>query len=160
MRNSTVAQTAGVSEPLDRFFEQVRTSNPFLANRVDRPLTEEMVDVFGIHEAEFRKIQNIGRQAHQESRGIGVALLGEAGVGKTHLLTRLGRWARDRQQAHFVYLHNFQADPDHAPAGLLRAILATLTNGGLAPQYRTPLFSLLNRVLRTALKAQGLEKSS
>jgi hypothetical protein len=94
------------------FFEAVRAGNPFLVNRVDRALDENLVDVDTIHETAFKKIVALGRQAQRDNRGIGVTVWGEAGVGKSHLLARLNRWAHAEPQAVYVYLHNLQASPE------------------------------------------------
>jgi hypothetical protein len=148
------------SHAAEPFFEQVRTRNPFLTNRVDRPLTEEPMDVFGIHDAEYRRILSLGRQAHSDNRGFGVVVWGEAGVGKTHMLARLGRWSRERQQACFVYLHNLQADPAQVPADVLEATLNILTSGRRRPWYCSSLFHVINGAAKAALAAQKLERPS
>ncbi len=145
---------------LENFFNLVRIRNPFLANRVDRPLSDSLIDVFGIHETEYRQILNLGRQAHQDNRGLGVVVWGEAGVGKTHLLARLGRWAAERQQACFVYLHNLQGSPERVSKVFLQSVLGALTNGRMSPHHKTPLFQLINSALREALVAKGLLRGS
>ena len=145
---------------LESFFEHMRVRNPFLANRVDRPLTDPLIDVFGIHEPEYRQILNLGRQAHQDNRGIGVVVWGEAGVGKSHLLARLGNWAKERQQACFVYLHNLQSQPERVPRTFMQSVLGGLTNGRMPPYHKTPLFALINSALREAMMAKGLVKGN
>jgi hypothetical protein len=145
---------------LDTFLDRVRAVNPFLANRVDRPLAECPIDVPGIHEIEFRKVLALGRQAQQEDRGLGVLVWGEAGVGKSHLLARLARWAQQGPRALFIYLHNLQAEPERLPRYVLRCVLSVLTNGQAAPLWRCRLFHLLNAVLRKAIEAMGLARAS
>jgi hypothetical protein len=140
---------------LGDFFERVRAANPFLANRVDRPLTADVVDVTGIHEPQFQKLVALGRQARQENRGIGAVVWGEAGVGKSHLLARLGRWYQAREPACFVYLHNLQAGPEHLPRYLLKCVLSVLTRGLVPPLHRTPLYGLVGAALRGVLGRPG-----
>ena len=69
-------------------------------------------------------------------------LWGEAGIGKSHLLSRLARWS-DEGHATFVYLHNLQAAPDLLPRSLLRAVVALLTHGRAYSFHGTPLSGLI-----------------
>lgn len=140
---------------LDDFCERVRTCNPFLVNRVEHPGGDDIVDVFGINEPEFRRILGLARQAQSEQQGIGILLTGEAGAGKSHLLARLGQWARERQQAQFVYLKALSCRPERMPRALLQAILGGLTHGNLSASHQTPLFALMNATLREAAAQQG-----
>ena len=72
-----------------------------------------------------------------------MVLWGEAGVGKSHLLSRLGRWAGTDDQAVFVYLHNLQAAPERLPRALLRAAVSLLTRGQGSRWRATPLWHLI-----------------
>jgi hypothetical protein len=145
---------------LEGFFERVRTANPFLVNRVDRPWAADLIDVADIHDAEFRTILALGHQAQQEDRGLGVVVWGEAGVGKSHLLARLARWAGLPQQGLFVYLHNLQASPERLPRYVLRCILSVLTAARTTQLYQTHLFLLVNDALKEALRAAGLSRGT
>jgi hypothetical protein len=137
------------------FFERVRTTNPFLSNRVDRALDPSLLDVSAIHEAAFERVVGLGRQAFAENRGVGVVVWGEAGVGKTHLLARLNRWPVERPAACPVYLHNLQASPERLPRYVLRSVLSALTRGQVRPFAQSPLFSLMNAALAAALNPDG-----
>jgi hypothetical protein len=145
---------------LDHFIERLRSVNPFLANRVDRPLAAKVIDVPDIHGAEFQKVLALGQQAHDEDRGLGVLVWGEAGVGKSHLLARLAQWSREGRRACFLYLHNLQAGPERLPRYVLRCVLSMLSNALAPPLSHSPLFALLNAVLRKALQAEGLTRPS
>jgi len=68
---------------LDELYAHLRTTNPFVHNRVDRPSSGD-VDVLEIHEEEFERILAHAQEARQ--RGVGVIVWGEAGLGKSHLL--------------------------------------------------------------------------
>jgi len=140
---------------LDDFCRHLCTANPFLANRVDRMLTADLVDVADIHQAEFQQVLDLGRQAHAEDRGIGVIVWGEAGIGKSHLLARLARWAADR--ACFIYLHNLQASPERLPRYLVKCVLNVLTSGQASPLWRTPLFRLINAAVKEALGGEHVK---
>jgi hypothetical protein len=42
-------------------------------------------------------------------------LLGGAGIGNSHLPSRLHRWAVEQDRACYVFLHDILADPDRLP---------------------------------------------
>jgi hypothetical protein len=150
--------TASMPAPtLDTFFQRLRTSNPFLANRVDRMLATDLVDVPDIHQAEFQRILDLAGQAHDDNRGIGVVVWGEAGIGKSHLLARLSRWAQGR--ACFVYLHNLQANPERLPRYIVMCVLNVLTQGQASPLWRTPLFDLINVGVKEALGGPHIKRA-
>ena len=127
---------------LDDFFERVATSNPFLDNRINNPSGRD-VDVAEIHQAAFARLTGLAREALAARRGVGAVLWGEAGVGKSHVLSRLARWAAEDNLACFVYLHNLQAAPDRLPRVLLRSVVSLLTNAQAGRWHTTPLYDLL-----------------
>src|SRR5262249_20464414 len=113
------------------------------------------VDVPAIHAASFDRLVALADKAIKSPSGIGVALLGGAGVGKSHLLSRLYRWANEPgaeggPRACYVYLHNILADPDRLPRYLLKYVVSRLSNGGRGPLFQTPLFGFLDRAFRHA----------
>jgi hypothetical protein len=139
---------------LVRFVEAVRDNNPFAANRVTEPSAYD-VDVPAIHGAGFDRLVDLAGKAIKSPSGIGVALLGGAGVGKSHLLSRLYRWASGPApdggpRACYVYLHNILADPDRLPRYLLKYVISRLSGGGRGPLFQTPLFGLLARAIHHA----------
>jgi hypothetical protein len=150
---------AGTTPDLDSFFEHVRYSNPFDVNRVGVSSTARE-DAANVHHRQFVQLTELAAQAEKQHLGIGTMLWGEAGVGKSHLLARLGRWAgTDHRHAIFVYLSNLQAQPEQLPRSLLRCVVSILT-GGRVSQFRgTPLFSLVNAAIRQALNDDGTQHS-
>src|SRR3712207_1263407 len=82
---------------LSDFFDGVRDSKPFASVRVSEPSPFD-VDVATIHAAAFDKLVTRAGQALKERRGIGVVLMGTAGVGKSHLLSRLYRWSEAKAE--------------------------------------------------------------
>ena len=72
------------------FFAALRDGNPFASNRVSEP-SDYDVDVPAIHAAEFDRLVALAGHAQRSASGVGAVLLGGAGVGKSHLLSRLGR---------------------------------------------------------------------
>ena len=133
---------------LDEFYAHVRGSNPFVNNRVDRPSSVD-VDVPEIHEEEFQRIL-----AHAEAarnRGVGVVVWGEAGLGKSHLLSRFSRWA-DEHRSPFIYLHNLQPAPEQFPRYVLKCVISYLTLGRIRDFHETPLFDLVRGMVQRALQ--------
>ncbi|HEY7425254.1 MAG TPA: AAA family ATPase [Gemmataceae bacterium] len=138
----------------DRLYEFVRdveTRNPFLDNRINGPSAHD-VDVDAIHQTAFVRLTRLAREACASRRGVGAVLWGEAGIGKSHLLSRLGRWANEDEQACFVYLHNLQAAPENLPRALLHAVVSILTLGRQRHFLGTPLFKLVHASLLDAVE--------
>jgi hypothetical protein len=138
---------------LETFLGRTETVNPFLDNRINGPSLGD-IDVAGIHQSAFERLTGLAREAHTARRGIGAILSGEAGIGKSHLLSRLGRWAAGGT-ASFVYLHNLQAAPEHLPRSILHAVLGILTLGRRSQFHQTPLYDL---VYASILEAVGHDR--
>src|SRR5579872_6339242 len=113
---------------LEAFFAHLHGVNPFLENRVTGP-SDADCDADAVHPQAFTRLLDLATQALAARRGLGAVVWGEAGIGKSHLLSRLGRWAANDHHAVFVYLHNLQAAPEHLPRALLRHVIAVLTQG-------------------------------
>jgi hypothetical protein len=126
---------------LETFFHQFAAVNPFLENRVNGPATEGS-DVEAIHQGAFNRLLALARQVQFARQGLGAVLWGEAGIGKSHVLARLARWAADGH-AYLVYLHNLQAAPDALPRSLLYAAVNVLTGGRRNRFASTPLHQLV-----------------
>jgi len=112
-----------MTEPanLDSFFANLAAVNPFLDNRINGPAPSD-VDVHAVHQSAFARLTELAVEAHTARRALGAVLWGEAGIGKSHVLARLGRWAADGN-ACFVYLHNLQAAPNSCRAPSSTALL-------------------------------------
>ncbi len=154
-RNASGQETESHLETLS---DALRESNPFRSSRVSEPSPYD-VDVSTVHGAEFDRLVGLAEQAFRGQSAVGVALLGGAGVGKSHLLSRLYRWANSkgsqgRKRAVYVFLHNLLADPDRLPRYVLKCVISSLTEGGRRPVHETELFGLVNgaawQVLRKA----------
>lgn len=137
-------------DPLSEFFRRVESHNPFLDNRINGPSADD-VDVDAIHQAAFERLTRLACEARDERRGVGVVLWGEAGIGKSHLLSRLGRWANRDKQGCFVYLHNLQAAPENLPRSLLHAVIHHLTLGRSQQFAGTPLYEMVEASLLDAV---------
>lgn len=152
-------------EPIqvDAFFDAVGNANPFTSNRVTEPSPYD-VDVPLIHHQGFDRLVSLAGKVLDDSGktgadarpgGIGAVLLGGAGVGKSHLLSRLYRWAHetggDHQHACYVYLHNILADPDRLPRYLLKCVVSLLAEGGRGSLHETPLYRMIDGAVRHAV---------
>jgi hypothetical protein len=146
---------------LDDYLTAVRATNPFAENRITEP-SDYDVDVPAIHGAEFDRLVALAGQAMPQRTAVGVALLGGAGIGKSHLLSRFFRWANepaagDGPRACFVYLHNILADPERLPRYLLKYVISRLSEGGREPLHQTPLYRFVDRAMRHALESAGVK---
>jgi hypothetical protein len=142
------------------FFDILRTTNPFTMNRVV-PASMLQEDAEAVHQGQFATLLQLAHKAHAEQAGLGVVVWGEAGIGKSHLLARLGQWAgHDHKQAVFVYLANLQAEPEQLPRSLLRCVISILTRGRMHHFHLTPLYRMMNAVVRHALDDDGSQERS
>jgi hypothetical protein len=144
------------STSLDDFFIHVRAVNPFTDNRINAPSNED-VDVQGIHQSAFDRLEGLAIEARDQRRGLGAVLWGDAGIGKSHVLSRLARWADNDDRACRVYVHNLQAGPDRLPRALLKLVIAELTQGQVRHFHKTKLFQLTHAFCVEAVGAsQGV----
>ncbi len=158
MNVATPAGTTGESRAarLDDFFQYLAGSNPFLSGQVSEA-PADLDDVAAIHDRPSRDLIRLAQTALHERKGVGAVLWGEAGIGKSHLLARLSRWAgqcdaKGRENAVFVLLHNVQASPDRLPRYVLKCVLSRLTRGRRRALHGTPLYWLVVRFIKQALK--------
>ena len=76
---------------------------------------------------------------------------GEPGIGKSHLLARLCRWADEENHACYVFLHNVQASPERLPRYVLKCVISRLAAGRVAGLHGTKLYWLVTRMIKEAL---------
>ena len=138
---------------LELFFERLAQRNPFLENRVNGPAPAGL-DVVDVHRLAFEKLTALAGQTFSAQRGVGAVLWGEAGIGKSHLLARLGRWAEEAG-APFLYVHNLQAAPDSLPRSLLHSAINLLTAGRRSQFQATRLYDLVRASLIAAVGEVG-----
>lgn len=143
----------------EEYFSAVRDTNPFAANRVNEPSPHD-VDVPGIHAEAYDLLTGFAKEVWREQSAVGAALLGGAGVGKSHLLSRLFRWAEEKSEsgeprACFVYLHGLLTSPDALPRYMLKYVVSRLAEGGQGQLELTPLYRFVERAIRKAIKASG-----
>ena len=81
----------------------------------------------------------------------GHVVWGEAGIGKSHLLARLYRWAQKDHRACCVFLHNIQPSPEAMPRYVVKCVVSQLTAGKEAGFYATTLYRLVGAAIGAAL---------
>jgi len=148
MSNPSPAAAVVAPATVEGFFSQLRELNPFIDNRINAPSTDD-VDVAELHRAAFERLAALAVGARAARRGVGAVLWGQAGIGKSHLLSRLGRWATGR--ACLVYLHNLQASPANLPRALLRAVASWLTRSEGSSLHNTTLVRMIHGILQDAV---------
>lgn len=70
--------------------------NPFASMAVGSPWLDAPADVRSIHQQAFQHLQNSYQQVQLGQSPISVAVTGEPGSGKTHLLSRLKRYLQEQ----------------------------------------------------------------
>jgi hypothetical protein len=153
---TTSSEALEIGPPtLGDFFQAVSQRNPFTDNRITGS-AEDDVDVESLNLAAFERLSGLAWETLNTRRGLGVVLWGQAGIGKSHLLARLARWARRDDRACLIYLHNLQASPDNLPRALLRAVVDALTWRERQSFAETPLQRLILTTLQDKLGTTGI----
>jgi Cdc6-like AAA superfamily ATPase len=108
----------------DDLIRAIKGTNPFQSIRVSSP-NDVRVDVGEVHGAHFKRLTSYIDQIRRDSSSCGILLVGGPGTGKSHLLGRLARWAKEHSAA-FVFLHNLQASPERMPRYVLKATISSV----------------------------------
>lgn len=138
------------------FARHVERSNPFTQDRVTQVQTSQ-TDVSSIHEKAFKRLVKRIDEVRTSGQTAGILLTGPAGVGKSHVLARLFRWAQEEGRATVVYLHNLLASPERTGRYLLHATVNELAGTKPANFAQSELYRLINMAIGARLK--GKEKS-
>ena len=136
---------------MDEFYRRLLQSNPFSANAVNDPSGAE-VDVATIHGRQFDDLIGYAQEANRQRGHLGQVVWGEPGIGKSHLLARLCRWANQGNRACCIFLHNIQPDPESLPRYVLKCVIHRLILGRERRFHGTPLYWLVTRFVRRALE--------
>lgn len=132
--------------------ETLKLRNPFISASISDPWTDTEPDVPSIHQDVFDFIlQAIEQKRTRPQSGIAGLILGEAGAGKTHLITRLHKRAlKDFKTLLFSYIQPIE-DPGQTFRYLLKEIVINLCRPIVANKPVTQLDILLGRVLTELL---------
>ncbi|WP_020469075.1 AAA family ATPase [Zavarzinella formosa] len=145
-------QTIAKTESAEAFITALGNENPFGHHRVTAT-GKQPVDVPSIHDTEFRLLSGLARRACNQNEAVAVVVWGESGSGKSNLLRRLDDWARTGRHAHPINFLELHASPERLHRAVLYAVVSELTNGFSSPWHETPLYRLLEGVVRTVLPA-------
>ena len=132
---------------LNQLLEAVQTEQPFAQDRVNQPSHRDP-DVPEIHAAAFDQLVKLADLVSRSQRAIGTVVLGDAGIGKSHVLSRFWRWSQQSGGA-FVFLHNLLVEPARMPRYLLASTVSVLADRGRSKgEYG---YSVLYNLLRQAI---------
>ncbi len=155
---------------LDRFVDSLLANNPFQRVRITDPKHIEF-DVPSIHADAYQRIikaaddslkatQQFLSDPDQLSSSVpesGLLLLGDAGVGKSHLLARVGN-SFQRSGDGFVYLHNIHVQPKDLPRYVLKCFVNSLAFDRRDNFHQTTLYKLVDHAIRNAAQVTGIRQ--
>ena len=138
----------------DDFARHVQNTNPFAEDRVTQVQTSQ-ADIGSIHEKAFKRLVKRIDDVRGSNQTAGILLTGAAGVGKSHVLARLFRWAREEGKATVVYLHNILASPERTGRYLLHATVNDLAGYRPANFAQSELYRLINLAIGARLESNS-----
>ncbi len=139
---------------LPRFLRAVEKTNPFKRDAVTGTKGGD-IDVQEVHRREFQRIQHAVEAVRTDGGAAGVLLIAPAGLGKSHLLARLERWAREDARCTMVILHNVVAAPERMARAVLGATLHLLAGAQDVAFAQSDLYALLNYAVRRLYSGRG-----
>jgi type II secretory pathway predicted ATPase ExeA len=145
---------------LEDLARAIEGSNPFRRNRVSDPSSAD-ADETTIHAQEFERLLARIDAVRRDNGSAGILVVGQAGVGKSHLLARLFGWSREHQITS-VFLHNVLASPERIARYVLHAMVSGMA-GNATSYAESKLYGLLNQAIQRALAAEktsGRKKAS
>ena len=145
---------------LEDLARAIEGSNPFRRNRVSDPSSVD-ADETTIHAQEFERVLARVDAVRRDNGSAGILVVGQAGVGKSHLLARFFGWSRENQITS-VFLHNVLASPERIARYVLHAMVGALA-GNATSYAESRLYGLLNHAIQKALAAEktsGKKKAS
>ncbi len=132
---------------LNQLLQALQAEQPFAQDRINQPSHRDP-DVLEIHAREFEQLVKMAELVARSQRAVGTVVLGDAGIGKSHILSRMWRWAQQSGGA-FVFLHNLLVEPVRMPRYLLASTVSVLADRGRARgEYG---YSVLYKLLRQAI---------
>lgn len=152
------------------FVDRILASSPFQRVRVTDPTHVEF-DVSSIHADAYQRIMQAADDSLMATQLFlkdpdhvpelvpesGLLLLGDAGVGKSHLLARVGKQCAKAGDG-FVYLHNMQVRPCDLPRYVLKCFVNSLAFDRRDNFHHTPLYKLIDHAIRNAAQVIGVNR--
>ena len=150
------------------FVDRILASSPFQRVRVTDPTHVEF-DVSSIHAEAYQRIMQAADDSLTATQQFlkdpdrvpelvpesGLLLLGDAGVGKSHLLARVGKQCNKAGDG-FVYLHNMQVRPCDLPRYVLKCFVNSLAFDRRDNFHHTPLYKLIDHAICNAAQVIGV----
>ncbi len=134
---------------LESFYRAIETTNPFRSGRITDPgEIEATMDVQSIHDEPFIRLAEGAVESLNAGRAEVALVLGEAGVGKSHLLARLKRWTVEKDGM-YAYLHNVMASAEEMPRRMLQQTMHCLVPD-LRRASESPFYQLITAVVHKA----------
>ncbi|HEX2732054.1 MAG TPA: AAA family ATPase [Polyangiaceae bacterium] len=137
------------------FARHVANTNPFTQDRVTQATQRALADVGAIHDDQFKKLIRRINEVRRSGQTHGILLTGQAGVGKSHVLARLFRWANEEGNATAVYLHNILSSPERTARYLLHATVNELAGFRPANFADSDLYKLINLAIGARLDSRS-----
>ncbi len=110
----------------------LKTHNPFVVSSVGDPWDNPISDVPDIYHSEFEQILNLIKQKQAYPKeNFACLITGEAGSGKTHLISKILEQSKNDKNCSFAYiqpLENYRYPYNY----LLREIITNLTRSSFA----------------------------
>ncbi len=145
--------------------EILKTDNPFVSSSTGDPWTNRFPDIESINEKAYALISRlIDQKLKNIQDGMTCLIIGEAGAGKTHLISRLlKRKIRNNSSFLFSYIQPIE-DPDQTFRYLLREIAVSLCRpikrGRITTQLDGLFGLLLADLLEKKLRIKSITKES
>ena len=137
---------------LNEFFRCLLESNPFESSAVRGP-ADAAVHVPAVHQRQLEEVVACAEQVRKNSGYQGLAIWGEAGVGKTHLLTQFCRWAGQESRVYCRVFRSLPMDSTIVPWHIVRSMLRQMTHNHRGVAESTALGRLVRRAVEQATAA-------
>jgi hypothetical protein len=111
---------------MNEFFRCVLESNPF-APSVASEAADAAVHVEAIHHGQFQELVACVEDVRRTGIRQGRVIWGEAGVGKSHLLVQLDRWARREGRAFCPIVRHLDSSAGKEPWNIVKSVLRQMT---------------------------------
>ncbi len=111
---------------MNEFLRCVLESNPFAQSAVGET-ADAAVHVEAVHQGQFQELVACAEDVRRTRGHLGRVVWGEAGVGKSHLLVQLDRWARRERRAYCPIVRHLDANAGAQPWHIVKSVLRQMT---------------------------------
>jgi hypothetical protein len=135
---------------MNEFFRCLLESNPFAVSAVSRA-ADAAVHVEAVHQEQFREVVTCVQQVQRTGGHPGLVVWGEAGIGKSHLLTHVCRWAERDGCAYCFFFRAVPANPAAVPWHIVRSVIRQMTRQSSVDPRHTALGRLVRKAIEQAM---------